>query len=254
MPSYPEIQEGFSAGLGTGAAVPLDVASPRAPDEAARRFAVYRNNVRVGLGNALRRRFPVVARLVGDSFAAGLFAAYQDVHLPNSPLMMRYGDRMPEFIESFQPAAALPYLADIARLELARGRAYHAADAPPVAQSELAAAASRDPEDLRPRVHPSVEVVVSPHPIAAIWSMNQPGATPAPIARWRGESVLVARSGLDLVTVAIPQAEGAFIAALAEANASLSDAAGAAAAQDLAFEPAAVLARLLRSSLVTGFD
>jgi hypothetical protein len=35
-----------------------------------RRFAVHRNNVVVGLINALAERFPVVSRLVGDESSA----------------------------------------------------------------------------------------------------------------------------------------------------------------------------------------
>src|SRR5271168_2197554 len=34
----------------------------------ARRFAVYRNNVAVGLIGALEKRYPVTRRLVGDEF------------------------------------------------------------------------------------------------------------------------------------------------------------------------------------------
>ncbi len=37
----------------------------------ARRFAVYRNNVAVGLIRALEARFPVTRRLVGDAFFRG---------------------------------------------------------------------------------------------------------------------------------------------------------------------------------------
>jgi hypothetical protein len=36
------------------------------------RFAVYRNNVVVGLVNALRSRFPVVEKIVGEEFFAAM--------------------------------------------------------------------------------------------------------------------------------------------------------------------------------------
>jgi len=42
----------------------------------ARRFAVYRNNVAVGLIGSLEMRYPVTRRLVGDEFFRGLARAF----------------------------------------------------------------------------------------------------------------------------------------------------------------------------------
>src|ERR1700724_2194426 len=75
------------------------------------RFAVYRNNVMVGLIGALEARFPATRKIVGEDFfkgAAKLFAAMQP---PRSPLMLFYGDAFPAFLEDFEPAREVPYLA-----------------------------------------------------------------------------------------------------------------------------------------------
>jgi len=56
-----------------------------------RRFAVYRNNLAVGLVSALATRFPVVKRLVGDEFFRAMAHADASVDLPRPPLMMYYG-------------------------------------------------------------------------------------------------------------------------------------------------------------------
>ena len=55
------------------------------PDE--RRFAVYRNNVAVGLRKALATRFRVVERLVGEEFFALMARAYIAGARPASPLL-----------------------------------------------------------------------------------------------------------------------------------------------------------------------
>jgi hypothetical protein len=100
-----------------------------APDPA--RFAIYRNNVFVALIKPLEARFPVVRQLVGDEFFGRWRAILCWASKPASPLIMNYGDEVPAFIRNYPAAATLPYLADVAVLEAAWTRAYHAADARP---------------------------------------------------------------------------------------------------------------------------
>ena len=90
----------------------------------AKRFAVYRNNVVVSLIDALATRFPAAQRIVGEEFFRAMAGVFARAHPPRSPLMMTYGEDLPAFIETFAPAAELPYLADVARLEAARTRAF----------------------------------------------------------------------------------------------------------------------------------
>jgi hypothetical protein len=152
-------------------AIPYGVASYNS-DAPRERFAVYRNNVVVGLVSALEARFPATRRIVGEDFfkgAARLFAAAQP---PRSPLMMFYGDAFPDFLADFEPARAVPYLADVARLEAARTRAYHAADAKPLTPAALSGGIPEALAGMRFNLHPSVEIVASDYPIVTIWAMN----------------------------------------------------------------------------------
>ena len=100
-----------------------------------RRFAVHRNTVAASLIEALQARFPVVQRLVGEDFFRAMARAFVALEPPSSPLLFLYGESFAAFIARFTPAAPLPYLADVARLEYARGLAYHAADREPLAAS-----------------------------------------------------------------------------------------------------------------------
>jgi hypothetical protein len=63
-------------------------------------------------------------------------------------------------------------MGDVARIEYARGRAFHAADAVPV---EPAWFSAQDPWSVRPGLHPSVIVLRLQHPAVSIWTKNQPG-------------------------------------------------------------------------------
>ena len=65
-------QDAFAAALlDPGSPLPDGITTARGRADRAR-FAVYRNNVFVGLTNALARRFPVTERLVGTEFFHGM--------------------------------------------------------------------------------------------------------------------------------------------------------------------------------------
>jgi len=215
----------------------------------ARRFAVYRNNVVVGLVKALKSRFPVVEKIVGEEFFAAMARVFVMEQPPRSPLLATYGDNFPAFIAVFEPARELPYLADVARLEAARTRAYHAADATPVGADRFAALDSDAVEGTRIDMPPSTEIVRSPYPIVTIWAMNSGEQELAPIENWRGEDALVSRPYLDVEVRALPPGGAAFLLALAVGR-PLGEAAEAALADDPNFDLTGNLAGLIGSGLV----
>ena len=92
------------------------------------RFAIHRNTVFVGLIETLRSTFPVIGRLVGEDFFRAAARAFAADHPPKSPVLAEYGEGFAGFLEEFEPARELPYLADVARLEWLRNLAFHAPD------------------------------------------------------------------------------------------------------------------------------
>jgi hypothetical protein len=224
-------------------AVPHGVTSHNS-DTPRERFAIYRNNVMVGLVSALEARFPATRKIVGEDFfkgAAKLFAATQP---PRSPLMLFYGDAFPGFLADFEPAREVPYLADVARLEAARTRAYHAADAKPLTPAALSGDGLPDAlAGMRFLLHPSVEIVASEYPIVTIWAMNSGEIDLAPVTDWRGEDALVSRPGFDVEVRRLPPGAKTFLQNLAAGN-PLGGAAAAALAANPSFDLAANLAAL----------
>jgi hypothetical protein len=188
-----------------------------------KRFAVYRNNVVAGLGRALENRFPVTLRLVGAEFFRGMARAFIATHRPASPLLAEYGDELPAFIERFEAAASVPYLADVARLEALWTRAYHAADAAPLPVGALAALAGHGLAEARLALHPSAGLLTSQWPVGSIWSAHQQ-AELASIGHSQGETVLVVRPELDVTIHILPAKDAPFAEALF-GGATLSDAA-----------------------------
>ena len=162
-------------------------------DRAIAALSIYRNNVRAALSRALGETFPVIAALVGDEFFRAMARAYFASQPPRSPMIVDYGRRFPEFLSSFAPAASLPYLADVARLEWAWLMAYRAADAASLDSDAIMDIGGGDPAVLRFELHPSVAIVSSPFPVASIWRRNQPGGAAIQIDAHSGEDVLIIR-------------------------------------------------------------
>lgn len=228
--------------LHADAPLPAGLTGARGVADAAR-FAVYRNNVHVGLTRALAQRFGVTERLVGGEFFAGMARAYAQEHKPSSPLIIDYGDDFPDFIAGFGPAQALPYLPDVARLEAAWTRAYHAADAAPLALARLATFAPEALATLTLKPHPSATLLRSPFPAGAIWAAHQ-GAELADIEAWQPETVLVVRPEMAVNVHVLPAGDGPF-AALLFAGGTLGAAAEAALNEEPGFDFGAALVGLL---------
>lgn len=209
MPSHHETEAAFRRAL-TTQGVPPGIT---AVGDTARRFSVYRNTVAHTLSEALAQRFPTVRRIVGPEFFAATARVFIAAHPPSSPVLHEYGGDFPAFLADFPPAAPLPFLPDIARLEVLRGRAYHAADADPMPPAQVGDALALDPEGSRLALHASVGVILSGHAIASIWAMNQPGGTPAPPPP-EPQAALVFRRAGDVPVLPVPPPVATVIARL----------------------------------------
>ena len=215
-----------------------------------RRFAVYRNNVAVALIGALEARYPVVRRLVGDDFFRAMAGAYVATEKPRSPTLIAYGDGFPTFVAGFPPAGAIPYLADVARIENAWVEAYHAAEADALALDALAAIAPDALETLRFRPHPAARLLKFDHPAASIWAGSQRGGEPRAPETWSAEEALITRPDADVFVRVLPPGGFAFAAALFS-GASLGEAAALAAREG--FDPGAHLVGLIEAGAFQSF-
>ncbi len=247
MPGLSDIQDDFAqALLSTTTPVPscLKGSAIRRAD---RRFAVYRNNVVASLIDAVAARFPVVKRLVGDEFFSALAHTYVLREPPFSPLLIHYGETLPAFIEEFDAARPLPYLSDVARLELARGRAYHAADAEPLSRAAFADLPKGRIGEYRVALHPSAAIVTSAYPMLSIWEINQAGAG-RPVEHWGAESALVARPYFEVETRRLPAGTDMFLLGL-QSGSTIAEAVEAASAASADFSASEGLAVLIGAQL-----
>jgi len=200
----------------------LDAAQP-APDgltdghgtPARKRFDVYRNNVAVSLTEALVTAFPSIHSLVGDDFFRAMAGVFLRQHPPTSPLMMFYGAEMPEFLAGFEPVAHLPYLADVARIDLAMRSAYHAANATAVDPAALGAIPPEQLGEVCFNLAPATQIVTSPYAIHGIWHMTKGGPKPPATA----QDVLITRPEFDPVVDLLPPGGALFFEHLGQQHA-----------------------------------
>ena len=216
------------------------------------RMAVHRNNVVSSLLDALAETFPVVQELVGVAFFRAMAAVFVRSAPPRSPVLAHYGQEFAGFIEQFEPAGSVPYLADMARLEMARVRAYHAADACAVASEavSLALASGDRIGELRLNCHPSVFIVSSRHAAVSLWAAHQDNGDLGAIDLDQPEDALVLRAGLDVLVLRLPPGGAEFVRALLLGR-SLADAGGAAAMAVPAFDLSTLLTLLMSHGALT---
>ena len=248
MQSLHEVQRAFHDAMLTGDYA--GIASSIAGIAATARLDIYRWNNLSNRTDALRAVYPVVERLVGTHFFEAAVRVYVTRFPSISGDIHDYGDRFGEFLASFEPAAALGYLADVARLEWIWHEVFHAADQPPM---DIDALARNPTERLGAlRLDPSVRgrLFRSAWPVHLIWSANQPEQIEVATLQLdlTGADLLVRRttSGYSIEIVTLSPAEFDFLDALSRGW-TLADACESALEQDAAFDLGAVLRRHFES-------
>ncbi len=118
---------------------------------------------------ALIITFPIVYDLVGDRYfraAAKQYLRGEDSRFRDGNLD-KIGNGFPAILPTLEAAEQTPYLADVARMELAIDRASGGLDAAPLDQETLTAL-SNDPSDLQCRLCPNATILQSQYPIDKI--------------------------------------------------------------------------------------
>ena len=187
-----------------------------------RGLAAYRANAGALAERALAAAYPTLQALLGEDSFAHLARHFWRRQPPQAGDIALWGGGLADFVADAEGLADEPYLADVARLEWAVHVAATAADAGPPQGLQLLG--THDPVELRLVLAPGTALVMSRHPVAAIWQAHR---APSPdaggdrfaavriaLAEGVGEAALVARRGWQPVVRALEAPEAAFTAAL----------------------------------------
>jgi hypothetical protein len=207
-----------------------------------RRIAIHRHHVASSLAKVLASTFPTAQALVGADFFRQLAQAFV---AREQPVLSEYGAGFADFIATYGPAAGLPYLSDMARLDWALNVAFHSPRGRPLTVADLAAL---PPEQLAASsvvLAPGTTLVRSSFPIGRIWAASQPGASDDKVDIGQGPAcLLVLRRPDDAGFLALSEGEAAFVHGLGT-GLPLEVAAGAGFAADRVFELSRSFGRLL---------
>lgn len=161
-------------------------------------FAVYRNTVMRACLDALEANFPAVSCLVGREWFRSAAAIHVASAPPRDARLAMYGESFADFLASFEPAAGLPYLADVARLDRLFTESLHAEDAPTLGPGQLAALDSQALVGMRLRPHPATRWFSSASPSRTIWEASRRGEAVDEDLQWQPEHALVVRAMHDV--------------------------------------------------------
>lgn len=247
-------QAAFSHGLlDADFPTPADVVGPAKGKKANKRYNVYRNNVIVGLTEALMAAYPVVNLLVGEEFFRAMTPVFVRQVPPRTAMLAEYGKDYPDFLAGFEPVQDVPYLADVARLEQAWLQSYHSADTDPMDPAMLQSVPQDRLGEIVFEFHPACRLVCSDYPIHSIWAAHKQDDPAARMEQieMKAEHVLLSRPHLDISVIALPFGGGAFIQALMDGQ-NLAQAAERAAEHNDDFDLAQNLGGLLECGALLG--
>ena len=198
------------------------------------RLGAYSGGYPARLEEALAETFPALRRLLGDETFADMVARY----LPAVPAgiynLNDVGAPLPAWLASDALARTVPLAADLARLELAVQRAFHATLLPPFDPTPLAAWGADDWDRAVVRFQAGVALVRSAWPVGDVWqARTQPRDTADVAVVDRPQDVIVARAGFGVTATLAPPDEAMLLERLL-AGERLGTALGALEAHDVA--------------------
>ncbi len=217
-------------------------------------FAIYRNTVLKGCIDALQANYPAINRLVGEEWLRAAAAMYARDALPGQPMLLHYGADFAEFLARFEPAAELPYLPGVARLDRFWTEAHAAASEETLAPAAITPLAADHLFKARLQVHAATRWAwFADAPVYTIWSRNRSDTAVDGDIDWQSEGALLTRPRDGVQWQALDKAGCAFLDSCATGG-TVADAAQAALEAQADADLGQLMARLLEAGAFSRLD
>jgi len=179
------------------------------------RLEVYINGYPARVQEAIEESFPAVTHVIGHRATHELVERYVHSLARHSYNVNDVGAELPDLLRSDTLAEQFPFLPDLAQLEWAITRAFHAHDQPPLDLQRLANWTDEQWQHAVLRFQPSVAVVCSPWPIRELWEARDTPIEAIDIdLRDRPDQVLAYRVGYGVRCESIRRDQALVLGAL----------------------------------------
>ena len=180
---------------------------------------IYRNNIVNSVTDALADKLPTIENLVGREFLEAMCRSFALKHPPQHGCLNSYGAGLPDFIKSFKPSESLPYLPDMAALELAMNTAYYAADDTALRAEALQTIAPEELPATHLNLRANIQIIRSDHPLLAIKEFCEGDQTGEVDMNAQGTPIMVSRPTFSVQLVPLALDECAMLEQLAAGKA-----------------------------------
>ncbi len=180
------------------------------------RLDIYANMYFFRLHDVLAEIYPKLARLLGEGDFHNLATDYLAAHLPASPNIGHCGRHLAQFLDGSEPDR--PWLADLARLELARHDIFDMED---VEVLELDALRTLSPDAFAELPLPLVtahRLVPARHAVDELWQRLRDGADEVSQLEESPRTIVVWRPGIEVRHRPLDAREAELLAALSTGN------------------------------------
>lgn len=209
MPTLHELQRALAAHVVDGQGPSLDawISLPPGADPAAR-IAVYTAGYPARVTEALHETFPALAKILGDNAFAALSDRYRATLRAEPVNLNDIGADLPGFVQADVASESLPFLPDLAVLEWAVTRAFHAAVTEVFDPVDCKDWSLEDWPRAQLGFQPGLALLRSRWPLRALHATRDQERDEIDVdLEQGGECVLVFRRGYEVLVEALPDRE-----------------------------------------------
>ncbi len=171
MPTLRDIQSAFIHDVYTGEQTSIGYLNDYKL-HSSERLDIYYNNTALGLTDVLATTYPVLQKIVGENYFRTLARFYIEKFSQITGNRHKYGEEFSSFLSAFEPAAAWPYLPDVAAIEWAYFQATIADDAVALDFNGLTNLISEQPNFIA-SLHPGAHYIELNFNALEIWQEHQ---------------------------------------------------------------------------------
>ncbi len=222
------------------------------PDRGEAALSVYRNTVAKGCADTMVSLFPAVERVVGADWLREAAVRHAAQQPPRRPVMIDYGDTFADWLASFPPAADMPYLPGLARLDRLWTEAHLAVDADPLDAGAFVGLTAEDFDRLAAGLHPSLRLARFEDGTPGLWRvLREPEDVPAELELApEAQAIAILRPHGEVRSLLLGAGAFAFLRACAD-GLSLADAAGLALVAQPDLDLSAAFSELIGAGVFT---